>query len=241
MNKVIIGGLYGELSVIKSLGKSTGSTKYECACSCGKAVPVRGYNLTSGKTKSCGCKTSEYKRTASTKHGLHSKRSYSVWKNMMARCYNDTHVHYAYYGGKGVKVCDDWLTVEGFYAYWGEIDKPMTLDRLNSQGGYSPENTKLSTPKEQANNRSSNVYIGDKTLSELSDAIGIPYATVAKRKLAGWTDEEIKEKRHMKNKSVSYGEELLNIRQLSEATGIKYTTLMSRYNVGDRGERLWRT
>ena len=104
IQKIFAGQVYGELTVVKSLGKATGSTKYECNCSCGNVVSVRGGNLTIGKTKSCGCMTSIYKGIVSTKHGLCDKRSYRTWKGMIARCTDIKHPQYAYYGGRGITI-----------------------------------------------------------------------------------------------------------------------------------------
>jgi len=236
--------VYGELTVVKSLGKSTGATKYECKCSCGNIVSVRGRNLTIGKTKSCGCMTSEYKRLANTEHGLSDTRTYHIWKGMKARCYNEKHIHYKYYGEKGIKVCKAWLNIEGFYKYFGDIKKPYTLERIKGDKNYCPSNCKLATPKEQANNRTNSVYLtyeGSKlTISEWADKTGLSYSVLSKRKYEGWSDKDILTKPIMGNKEVLYGDEILNIRQLSIATNIKYTTLMSRYNSGDRDARLWR-
>jgi len=244
MTKRVIfeGQIYGELTVVKSLGKSTGTTKYECKCSCGKVVGVRGRNLTIGKTKSCGCKTSEYKKVASTKHGLYDLRVYRIWRGMMARCENLEHKHYKYYGGKGIKVCDEWRDLNRFYKYWGEIEPPLTIERFDSEGDYEPANCKLATPKEQANNRSSNCileYKGKKmTIVQWADYLGVKPATIQARKYRGLPLDRILSRKVVKAKRIEYKGEIVNMAKLSKQTGITYSTLASRYARGLRGDKL---
>ena len=102
--------------------------------------------------------------------------------------------HYSYYGGRGIKVCDDWLDVKVFYAHFGEIEKPMTIERIDSNGNYDPSNCKLATPKEQANNRCNNILITHKdetrTMSEWADKTGINVNTIASRIHRGWSHDE---------------------------------------------------
>ena len=239
IRKILDGQVFSELTVIKSLGKSTGSTKYECLCSCGNVVSIRGRNLTTKKTRSCGCMTSKYKGIVSTKHGLADTRTYRIWKGMMARCYNKSHIHYKYYGGAGVDVCDGWLTPEGFYNYWGDIDKPLSIDRKENDRGYYPDNCKLSTPKEQANNRKSNVIINGLTLSQIAEKFNISYAVISKRVASGKSFEKITNKHIMTYKLVMHEGKEVNLSQLSRLTGIKYSTLMSRYNKGKRDVELY--
>lgn len=89
-------------------------------------------------------------------HGLSETRVYSIWRNMKTRCYNSKVEYYKYYGAKGIIVCDEWKNdFKSFYnwAGWNGYEKNLTLDRINNDGNYEPENCKWSTPAEQAMNR----------------------------------------------------------------------------------------
>lgn len=129
---------------------------WKCKCSCGNEKIIRGLDLKNGKTKSCGCILKE-KREANkgskeqpkkhlignTKHGLHHTRIYKIWQGLKKRCYNKNYRDYKYYGGKGVIVCDEWLNdVKVFYnwAINNGYKENLSIDRISSDGNYSPEN-----------------------------------------------------------------------------------------------------
>jgi len=242
MQKIFPRQVYGELEVIKTLGKSTGSTKYECKCACGNIVPVRGTNLTKGKAKSCGCKSNDYRSKASTTHGLSKTRTYRIWKGMKTRCYNKAHKHFKHYGGKGISVCKQWLSAEGFFDYWGEISEPMTIDRRDNSKNYEPSNCRLRTQKEQANNRSDNVILTHQgktmTLSEWADYLNISYATLNARNFRGDSISKILQKEIKKNIIVNHKGVDMNLSQLAKEVKIGYTTLMARYKAGKRDAEL---
>lgn len=119
-----------------------------CVCDCGNSVVVSGKSLTSGNTKSCGCLRSERCSDLKRKHGKKGTRLYVVWKTMKQRCYNTNHIHYKYYGGRGIKICDEWR--DDFQAFYdwamtnGYDDEAMygkcTIDRINNDGDYCPSN-----------------------------------------------------------------------------------------------------
>ena len=112
---------------------------------------------------------------------------YNSYRSMMSRCYREKDASYKRYGGRGIRVCDEWFDIENF-AVWCEASgyrKGLTIDRTNIDGNYEPSNCKWSTKKEQANNRSNSLRVTidgvTKTLSEWGEFAGIPYTTISSR------------------------------------------------------------
>jgi hypothetical protein len=192
----LVGLKFGRLLVVDKTGKEKdGNIKWLCKCDCGKTSTVRGATLRRGTTNSCGCLQMEVAR-ANVKHGhlvgyRHSPE-YTTWRAMLRRCNDEKHVDYRMYGGRGIKVCDHWLEFESFLADVGTRPEGKSLDRIDSNKGYSPDNVRWSTPKEQARNMKSNRLItlnGEtKCVSEWADVTGIPQNTIRTRLFNGWGD-----------------------------------------------------
>lgn len=133
---------------------------WECQCDCGKIVAIKRKKLRGGNTRSCGClKTEIIKAGTNTKHGMSRYSEYKSWHGMMVRCYNPGHVSYADYGGRGIQVCDRWHTFENFYEDMGKRPPNTSIDRINNNGDYEPENCRWGTIEEQSNNRRNSVYV----------------------------------------------------------------------------------
>jgi len=145
------------------------SKYYLCQCSCGDEVVVMLDSLLSGNTQSCGCLHSELAaertRLRNTTHGMCGTREYESWNAMMTRCTNEKRPGYGDYGGRGIKVCDRWLnSVENFYTDMGDRPPGMSLDRIDNDGDYTPDNCRWATWREQSRNKRSNRLIEGKPM-----------------------------------------------------------------------------
>lgn len=182
----ISGQKVGRLLVIEYSASSDGRKAWICDCDCGNRVEVRGVNLRLGKTRSCGCLKSERMSDGIGKtHGMYGSRVNKSWSSMIERCTNEKNVSYKDYGGRGIKVCERWLSFENFYKDMGDRPPGMSLDRIDNKKGYEPGNCKWSTPKEQQNNRRNSrryIFNGvEYTSLELSEITGIGYHALRKK------------------------------------------------------------
>jgi len=191
-----IGSKFGRLTVIKESFSLNRETYLPCICDCGEAVDVRSSYLRIGKTKSCGCLNREISSIVNTTHGMasgsHRKSTpeYRTWNSMLQRATNPKNHHYPSYGGRGIKVCERWLNFENFFEDMGERPEGMSLDRINNDGDYEPDNCRWTTRKVQQNNtrrnkkyfHNGNSYV----LSELAEMHNIPLHTLYTRIKRKW-------------------------------------------------------
>jgi hypothetical protein len=195
-----VGNVYGRLTVLKETGRKRGAVLFLCKCECGNEKEITGGDLRSGKVHSCGCYKIEKVTNENITHGLNDHRLYSIYHNMISRCYNEKIDTYELYGGRGIKICNEWLNKEnGFINFYkwsiqNGYTEFLTLDRMNVNGNYTPDNCRWATNQQQSNNKRSNHYVemdGEiKTLSEWCEIFNISYKTVQSRLQTGW--EEIK-------------------------------------------------
>lgn len=194
----ITGQRFGRLTVQEmSPSKSNGQIMWVCRCDCGNIITVLGNDLKRGHTKSCGCFRKESTRTQNTKHGFRHTRIYKAWMNMKARCYILSSKDYKNYGGRGIAVCDEWRNDFKTFYDWSMANgyrDNLTIDRIDTNGGYCPENCRWVTLKTQANNTRRNHFVEYKgkrhTLSEWSEITGIKAGTLWYRVTHGWTAEK---------------------------------------------------
>lgn len=127
-------------------------------------------------------------------HGLKGTKIYVRWRSMMTRCYNPNVPEYKNYGGRGIKVCERWHDVALFYADVGDSPEGLTMDRIDNDGDYGPDNFRWATKKEQAINRRNTKYItangSTHTVDEWSEITGIARITIWGRLWRGWPDVE---------------------------------------------------
>lgn len=200
----LLGQRFGMLTVIGEADRYVSPAGYalrrwNCKCDCGKDTKVSTHALISVNTRSCGCRQRVIMKEQFAKHHLSYTRIYNVWKGMINRCYNPKSASYNRYGGRGITVCDEWrgeTGVKNFYEWAihsGHSDT-LTLDRIDNDRGYSPDNCRWATKKQQANNTRWNhlVTINGEThnIGEWAEITGLNRKTIYRRvKLYGLSDD----------------------------------------------------
>jgi len=207
----LTGQRFERLKVIKRIENNKhGQAMWLCKCDCGNEVKTTTAHLRKGHVKSCGCYSHDLTRKRNkdnARHGVSRTRLYREWAMMKQRCYKKEHKSFADYGGRGITVCDEWLVPDNFFewALSNGYAENLTIDRIDVNGNYCPENCRFITMKEQIRNRRNTVtveYNGENvTLAELAKISGVPYATIHWRFKDGKTvDELIKPVRKYKRK-----------------------------------------
>lgn len=182
-----LGQKYGRLTVngFVHVGKKW---LWECKCECGASVVVRPYLVRSGHTGSCGCLQRERVSEVSTTHGESRSRLYRIYNGMKNRCYNPAQANYSSYGGRGIKICDEWLNSFAVFQEWalsnGYTDQ-LSIDRIDNDGDYEPSNCRWVPRSVQQRNtsRTNLITINERTqsLTDWAAECGLNFHTVSFR------------------------------------------------------------
>ncbi len=165
----------------------------EVLCDCGNRYVTSARAIRRGRTTSCGCAH----REKATTHGLSDRPLYAVWQSMKSRCYRKSANMFPSYGGRGIGICDEWRDNVIAFISWAEANgyaQGLQIDRIDTNGDYSPENCRFVPSKENNRNRRSNrliCYRGKEiTLAQLAEDSGVPYDRLRQRIVKlGWSPE----------------------------------------------------
>lgn len=202
MGKLIdlTGQRFGKWIVLQKVSKPNDTSAcWLCRCDCGNTKIVRGKDLRYGKSKSCGCSI--------VKHGGEKSRLYTIWRDMKTRCLNPSAHCFKDYGGRGISICKEWENDFSVFREWAinngyDENAPKgqcTIDRIDNNGSYAPDNCRWITQKEQCNNRRNSHLLTynneNHTIAEWADIKKIPYQTLRRRLFKlDWPIEEALEK-----------------------------------------------
>lgn len=194
----MMGCVFGSLTVEKYVGHNNGVAYVQFRCQCGTLSIASAHHIRTGRTSSCGCFRRATTAKRLTKHGyapLRGRRmkSYKTWQGMMRRCSNPHDNHFAYYGGRGIKVCARWHDFTKFLEDMGEPESGMSIERVDNDRDYCPENCKWIPHRDQAKNRRYNwrVVLNGEEMSarDASRKLGLNRHAVAARLRAQGCDK----------------------------------------------------
>lgn len=200
--KDLTGQKFGRLLVKKHIGSDDNhQALWQCICDCGNEHVATGHNLIRGVCKSCGCLKNELSSARLTKHGESRSRVYDIWVAMIQRCHNEHHNRYKHYGGRGIVVCDEWRNNPDSFIQWAKnngYSDDLTIDRIDVNGNYEPENCRWISNFEQQQNRTNSHLIEYEgktfTISQLARAFQIKPNVLERRLKSGWdVDRAIKQ------------------------------------------------
>lgn len=243
----LTGQRFGRLTALKYVG----DRKWLFKCDCGKEKIIRAADVKSGRTQSCGCYMIERIIETHTTHNMTNTRLYKIYAGMKQRCLDKNSEEYHRYGGRGIVICQEWLDdFMNFYnwAIENNYDEnanrgQCTIERIDNDGNYCPENCRWATQQEQAKNKSKptvEICGESHSLKEWSKITGLPIYTIRNRIRANWKDEEIlsipneRENRiiHLDSKVITYNGETHNLVEWSKITGISNRVIAERIRMG---------
>lgn len=183
------GQKFGRITFMRR--SSSNKNKWLAICDCGTRWEVEPSHVKAGRVKGCGC----VNKICRTTHGFSKHPLYHTWLGVMDRCYNKGSFPYERYGGRGIYVCDRWKSMANFISDLSPRPEGASLDRIDNDGPYSPENCRWATPLQQANNKRTNRFLTfkgvTKSLSEWARIIGVKRSTLnARLNDYGWSVEK---------------------------------------------------
>jgi len=209
-----VGNKHGRLTVLSLADKKMSGGKfriaYNCLCDCGKETVVLGECLRAGASKSCGCIGVEHIKMVNYIDGRSKTKEYRAWSKLFDKCYNSKDHKYYIYGKRGIKVCQRWKSFDNFLADMGKAPTPKhSIDRIDVNGDYEPSNCRWATIKEQANNKTTNVFVtynGEtKTLVQWAEHFNVKYKYLHQlHRRDGKTFEEAIEFASKDNRNIIY-------------------------------------
>lgn len=247
--KYKVGDKVGRLTILRDYSERTSSGRMQrfmdVVCDCGTPRKVLYANLIKpGHTTSCGCVQKEVRSAAMVTHGHtkgHRTQTYRAWEAMKYRVSNPSSKDYENYGGRGIKVCDRWLEkgagFPNFLADMGECPETYSIDRIDVNGNYTPENCRWADIMTQAYNKQNTYRVSYKgeqvTIRDLSNLTGISYDTLyARIHDKGWSVEKAVETSLIKAVQYEYQGKMYTITELAELSGIQRGTIQRRLKTG---------
>lgn len=207
-NRVVVGDKFARWTVMSEPFSRGKALQVNCTCECGGKSSVPISNLVLGKSKSCGCLAREV-ASARGRHWKSGTKVYAVWRNMLTRCGNPKADRYNQYGGRGIAVCDEWLTFDNFYSDMGDIPgEGCSIGRVDNDKGYCKENCRWETAVQQQNNTSRNRMVDINgevmTVKQASDLTGVPYSKLIQRARAGATGRSLVDHEDKNEKLIAF-------------------------------------
>lgn len=184
--KNLIGQKFGRLTVVEYAGLDRHKKRlWKCSCECSGVAICTTSDLTTGNSKSCGCFKSEVASASHTRHGMRHHKLYDVWYAMKARCEKSDDPHFKYYGARGIRLRFE--SFEAFHSWAVEsgYEDGLSIDRIDVNGDYCPENCRWAIKSQQCRNRRNNVMYKGKCLAEWCEELGLKYDTIKMRILRG--------------------------------------------------------
>lgn len=249
----LTGMKFGRLTAIRRVENIGHKVAWECRCDCGRTVRVTGDALHRGTTQSCGCLHKEVTHNLLTTHGQSKGKLYGVYNAMKRRCYSEKDSHYKHYGGRGIKICDEWLGSGGFASFsaWAHehgYQDGLSIDRVDNNGDYTPDNCRWADRFTQGCNKRNNVVVTacgqERNISSWGRKNHLDGEAIRKRLARGWTVEEaVGEKEHKRDweasarkrhdaRYITVKGETKHIMDWSKESGICESTIQSRLKRG---------
>lgn len=193
----LTGKTFGRWKVAGYAKTVSGFAYWKCICECGVERDIMGLNLRSGKTTSCGCYQREVTSKVRSKHKQVGHPLYICWTGIKDRCSNPNTMCFKHYGGRGIKVCDRWLS--DFWNFWDDMAsgwRPgLSIDRIDVNGNYEPSNCRWATQKEQTRNKRNSVLIdtplGKMTIAEAAERSGMSQTAIKYRVFSDWPKDQL--------------------------------------------------